>query len=363
MKISVLAFSLTGEALADRLADHLSKLPETEEIKTFVKSIHSPNSISESLSQWTEKHFHDSDALIYVSSCGIAVRAIAPFVKSKKTDPAVIVIDELGRNVISLLSGHIGGANELTAEIAKITGGNAVITTATDIHGKGAPDVFAKKNGLIIDDFTKAKEYAALMIQDREDEMDMWISPFRPDEEEAGAEGAGRGAADAASNSPEADCLWLIPKWAYVGLGCRRNTEASVIDDVYNEALKACNMGQLDPRAIRSFASVTLKADEKGLLEFCEQQGVPVHFFTLEELEKAPGEYTESEFVRETVGVGSVCERSAMLASLMETPASAGQEPKKSSPAVHEPYFTLRKFARDGVTIAIVIKEEELKYE
>lgn len=344
MKISVLAFSLTGEALADRLADHLSKLPETEEIKTFVKSIHSPNSISENLGQWTEKYFHDSDALIYVSSCGIAVRAIAPFVKSKKTDPAVIVIDELGRNVISLLSGHIGGANELTAEIAKITGGNAVITTATDIHGKGAPDVFAKKNGLIIDDFTKAKEYAALMIQDREYEMDMWISPFRPDEEEA-------------------DCLWLIPKWAYVGLGCRRNTKASVIDDVYWDALKACNMGQLDPRAIRSFASVTLKADEKGLLEFCEKQGVPVHFFTPEELEKAPGEYTESEFVRETVGVGSVCERSAMLASMMGACAGGGASGIASSGAGAEPYFTLRKFARDGVTIAIVIKEEELKYE
>lgn len=334
MKISVIAFSLTGLSLAEKLEDGLSG---HNEVDVYVKSIHADNSIKESLNQWAEARFQDSDALIFVCSCGIAVRAIAPFVRSKKTDPAVIAVDELGLNAIALLSGHLGGANELAADVARIAGGRAVITTATDIHGKYAPDVFAKKNGLVISDFTQAKKYAALQIQNREDEMDLWISPFcgEPGEDER-------------------DYLWLIPKWAYVGIGCRRNTDESTINDVFEEALKACSTGRLDPRSIRTCASVTLKADEKGLQDFCSNRGLDIEFFTPEELEAVPGEYTESDFVRETVGVGSVCERSAMAAALRSGAVEAGQP---------EPCFTLKKFARDGVTIAIVIKEEELKYE
>lgn len=334
MKISVISFSLTGSDLADRLKAGLSKL---HDVKLFVKSIHAENSIKESLKEWAEARFRDSEAIIFVSSCGIAVRAIAPFVSSKKTDPAVIVVDELGLNTISLLSGHLGGANELAHEVARIAGGRAVITTATDIHGKNAPDVFAKKNNLVITDFEKAKRYAALQIQNREDEMDLWISPFC---EEPGED--------------EREYLWLIPKWAYVGIGCRRNTDESTINDVFEEALKACSMGQLDSRSIRTCASVTVKADEKGLQGFCRNRGLEIRFFTPEELDSVPGEFTESEFVKKTVGVGNVCERSALAAALSEA---------KAEPEGMECYFALKKFARDGVTIAIVIKEEELKYE
>ena len=167
--------------------------------------------------------------------------------------------------------------------------------------------------------------------------MDLWVSPFC---EEPGEDGR--------------EYLWLIPKWAYVGIGCRRNTDESAINDVFEEALKACNTGRLDPRSIRTCASVTLKSDEKGLQDFCRNRGFDICFFTPEELEKVPGDYTESDFVRETVGVGSVCERSAMAVALRSGEVEVGQQ---------EPYFTLKKFARDGVTIAIVIKEEELKYE
>lgn len=101
--------------------------------------------IAPSLPAWTERMFQEMDAILFIGACGIAVRSIAPYVKSKKTDPAVLCMDEQGKFVISLLSGHIGGANELTEEVAAVTGAVPVITTATDVNHKFAVDVFAVK--------------------------------------------------------------------------------------------------------------------------------------------------------------------------------------------------------------------------
>ncbi len=111
-----------------------------------------------------KKSFQDYDAIIFISSTGIAVRAIASFIQSKDKDPAVIVIDSVGRYVISLLSGHLGGANELTEKIAKTIGAEPIITTATDNLNMKAPDIVAKENNLVIEDLKKAKEIAALLV-------------------------------------------------------------------------------------------------------------------------------------------------------------------------------------------------------
>ena len=115
-----------------------------------------------------EEDFEDCDAIVFIGACGIAVRSIAPFVKSKKIDPAVVVVDEQGQFAISLLSGHIGGANELTEEIAEILRAQSVITTATDLNDKFAVDVFAKKNGCFISDMELAKEISAALLAGKE---------------------------------------------------------------------------------------------------------------------------------------------------------------------------------------------------
>ena len=94
--------------------------------------------------------FSSSDALIFVGACGIAVREIAPYVRDKRTDPAVVCIDERARFAISLLSGHIGGANALTAELAEALGATPVITTATDVNGRFSVDAWAAQNGWTI---------------------------------------------------------------------------------------------------------------------------------------------------------------------------------------------------------------------
>lgn len=123
MTRAYLAFTETGLALAKRLADSLPG--------SVVRC--GQNGIS--LAEWTSSQFVQSDALIFVGAVGIAVRAIAPHCRSKTTDPAVVVVDECGRFAVPILSGHLGGANDLARAIAAVCGAVPVITTATDAHG------------------------------------------------------------------------------------------------------------------------------------------------------------------------------------------------------------------------------------
>ena len=108
---------------------------------------------------------HPCDAIIFVGATGIAVRAIAPFITGKAVDPAVLVIDEVGRYVISLLSGHLGGANALARTAAALIEAEPIITTATDAESAFAVDTFAKENGFLLTDLRKAKEVSAKVLR------------------------------------------------------------------------------------------------------------------------------------------------------------------------------------------------------
>ena len=162
MKISVICFSLTGQETAERLIQGLRE----RGIETLLgkKSRYLPDSISEDLQSWTGKQFSQADGIVFIGACGIAVRSIAPFIQNKKKDPAVLVADECGKFVISLLSGHLGGANELADLAADILGAVPVVTTATDLHGRFAVDVFAKKNQCSIVHMKAAKEVSAALL-------------------------------------------------------------------------------------------------------------------------------------------------------------------------------------------------------
>ena len=135
--IAYLAFTDRGEALAEKLAAALGG-----------EAVRAGKGVS--LGSWTEAAFREKRALIYVGAVGIAVRAIAPHLKHKAEDPAVLAMDETGRYVIPLLSGHLGGANALAGELAAVTGGEAVITTATDLHGVFAVDLWAKRQNMTV---------------------------------------------------------------------------------------------------------------------------------------------------------------------------------------------------------------------
>ena len=142
MKVSIIAFTDNGMEIANKLSFSLSK--------DNLRDVSFTRCGKGALSAWTEEHFSQSDALIFIGAIGIALRAIAPYIKTKTKDPAVVVVDELGQFSISVLSGHIGGANELALQISEILDAIPVITTATDINNVFAIDTWAKSQGLKI---------------------------------------------------------------------------------------------------------------------------------------------------------------------------------------------------------------------
>ena len=119
----------------------------------------------ENLTQWSGRQFSEKNAMIFIGAAGIAVRAAAPWIRDKFADPPVIVIDETARFVIPLLSGHVGGANELACELAAFLGAVPVITTATDRNGLFAVDLFAAGNGLVLTDRKMAREISARILE------------------------------------------------------------------------------------------------------------------------------------------------------------------------------------------------------
>lgn len=363
MKISILCLSLSGYETALALRDILKTEHETE---IFRKGKSFEDSIPDSLHEWTEKHFEE-DAIIFVSSAGIAVRAIAPFVQSKKTDPAVLVVDDMFHFVIPILSGHLGGANGLASQIADAKGATAVITTSTDIHGKFAPDVFAKKNGLVITDFTKAKEAAAALVRGERVTVFCDSVVVGPIPEEAQIKPLNQLRQIGTLRSPKDDpnsfaivispyekdgtvlenALWLIPKNVYLGIGLR---EGKTREDV-GKAAKACmEQAGITELAVKKISSVDLKQKEAGLLAYAESLHCDTEFFTSEALRSVPGEFTESEFVRSITGVGNVCERSALLSAMGD-----GDET--------DAVLMERKLPLGGVTVAIAIKKGTIRFE
>lgn len=350
MKTAIISFTLSGYELGQTAAEGLRKLGhETEE---FTKSMYtmeqSMHTVKESLSLWTKQAFQKYEAIVFIGACGIAVRSIAPYVKDKKTDPAVVVMDEQGKHVISLLSGHLGGANEMTMQIAQLTGASPVVTTATDIHGKFAVDVFAKKNKCVISSMKTAKEISAALVAG---ETVGFCSEF-PCQGSTGRElqiykagekqpQYGISVTCSLKEQPYANTLYLIPPLITLGIGCRKGaTQDQIACAVHTVLEELC----VPKEALQQVASIDIKKEEAGLLQFCSRYRLPFVTYSASQLAAVEGIFTESEFVKKQVGVGSVCERSAVLAS-------------KNGKIIHG------KYACDGVTVACAVREWSVKFE
>ena len=287
-----------------------------------------------------EDSFYWADALVFVGSCGIAVREIAPYVKDKRTDPAVVCIDELGHFVIPLLSGHIGGANALARKIAQALGAIPVITTATDINKKFSVDTWAAEHGYVISNMKAAKAVSAAILENTVPLCSEFpIVTALPAGAAAGERGKVGICITCRTKEPYEETLRLIPKILHLGIGCRKGTESAAIREAVETVLKANN---IDHRAIKCVASIDLKAQEAGLLQFCEERKLPITFYSAEELKAVPGDFTPSEFVRSITGVDNVCERSALV----------GAEE-----------LIVRKTALNGVTVAVAAEHLEVRFE
>mgnify|MGYP002854467902 CR=1 FL=1 len=259
----------------------------------------------ERLAEFVSEIFGKFDALIFVCATGIAVRTIAAHVVSKLSDPAVIVVDERGRNVISLLSGHVGGGNDLTLKISAAIGANPVITTATDVGNKIAVDALAGRLGL---------------RPEPKDAIKIINSAILRDEPVCVVAGGVR--------------LNLVPQKLIAGIGCRRGTTAEAIEFAVTAA---CAEIRQEVGRISVLASVDVKRDETGLLEFAGRIGREIKFYSAAELAKKIAEYrlTESKFVKAALGVGNVCEAAALC-------------------CVESARFALPKKIFAGVTVALV---------
>ncbi|SHO44214.1 cobalt-precorrin 5A hydrolase [Anaerocolumna xylanovorans] len=353
MKISIISFTKRGMALSLKLKEVLK---EEREIALFTKHGASINKVSdypgiihitESLGQWTKGQFEANSALLFIGACAIAVRAIAPFVKDKLSDPPVLVMDEAGRFVIPVLSGHYGGANELAEEIAEALSATAVITTATDVNGLFAVDVFARKNNLAICGrsgiekvssavlngervtVAVAEEYTGQVPKEltfvsypTEGKVSVVISPF-------------------IENSERAD-LQLCPKAYVIGVGCKRGKSFKEIEKIINKQLERAG---LRIEAVAALASIDRKKEEAGLLQYAKEYKLPFLTFSGELLSGTRGEFTSSSFVKEQVGVDNVCERSAM--------AACGEDGE----------IILPKYAENGITISIAKKKWSVAFD
>ena len=267
MKIAIIAFSKYGYDLALRILAHLD---QEHEAKGYISRRHAENTDFESFDSvydLASSLFNDVDAMAFIGACGIAVRAIAPLVKSKLTDPAVIVCDETGRFAISLLSGHAGGANELTEYVAKTIGAVPVITTASDSHA-------------IIDGEMK-------------------------------------------------------PQNLVLGIGCRRGLSAEMIERTATILLWDNKIPLI---RVNKVATIDVKQDEAGLIDFANAHKQPLHFYSAEQLRQVEGDFVYSERVLRAVGVDNVCERAATLCG------GSGK-------------LIMKKTAKNGVAVAVFEEE------
>ena len=271
--------------------------------------------------------FKKYDGLIFIMAAGIVVRVIAPLLKGKTEDPAVVVIDEKGNYAISLLSGHLGGANKLAEDIAKIIGAKPVITTATDVNNLPCIEDIAEKFHLAIEDVKKIKvvnsaivngrtvvivdenikrlsaikkfakkgfRYYKSVSQVRKNKIDVLVlitNKGQGQEKEAG------------------ETMILRPKDLVIGIGCDRGVSLKEVEDAYFGVLKKQDVS---PLCVRNLASIDVKKDEKGLLRFAKKHNLKINFYSKDELAKMPLPSGFSPFVMGKVGVGGVCEPAAL---------------------------------------------------
>lgn len=287
MKLHAAAFSERGAELALRIARAFGGAAWAPE--KYAKNGVLP--FGASLGEWTGAHFAEAEALVFVSSCGIAVRAVAPHLRGKDKDPAVIVADERGLNVISLLSGHLGGANELALRVAGIVGGRPVITTATDVNGITPPDSWAVQNGCAIENLPAAKRVAAELLA---------------------GHAVGVAVTDELQPAPYPVTLWLRPKDLIVGVGCKRGTEPELLREYFSDFMKESGYSALSAAAV---ASIEQKRDEAAIAGLAEFYNIPFETFSAKELMALPGEFTPSPAALAAVGADNVCERAAIAAS------------------------------------------------
>lgn len=359
--LSVIGFTRMGYELSIKLAQVIGTrtvcpaVRQGIEIRCYVKCEALKNEtlvdvlyLDGSLTDWAKEQFEERRAVVFIGAVGIAVRAIAGCVESKLIDSPVLVIDEMGNYVIPILSGHVGGANELAICIADLLGAVPVITTATDLEHRFAVDIFAKNNRLAICNKEGIAKVTAMVLEGKplriampetvlhqcyrsmvdhkeSDDPELLITVFgteirllaleevRTDEEVdvVISEDSWKWMEDDGGNAALHARLYLAPREYVIGIGCKREEPYENIRAYVQQCLdgKGINWDQ-----VAYITSIDLKGQEEGIRELSQRTRIPFVTFSVAELSAVEGDFQESEFVRSVTGIGNVCERSAMAA-------------------------------------------------
>lgn len=271
----------------------------------------------ESLSEALKRQFHRHSGHIFIFSTGIAVRMIAPLLTSKTSDPAVVVVDDKARHVISLLSGHLGGANELTRSVAALLKSRPVITTATDVNDVPSIDMIAKKLSFYIETPQNIKHInMAFLKQDRvhvQDPQDLLI-PAIPASCVSADDTGDRDLNDIFCSymvkPVSRETLVLRPPVLCVGIGCNRGTSC---EDIHTFLLEVIQSENLSLASVTAFGTTDLKIDEAGMTQLSEKMGIPMAYYTKEQLNSVKTVKNPSKMAQKHIGVKSVCEAAAIL--------------------------------------------------
>lgn len=319
-------FSLTegGAGLGLRLVEALGEgqvfLPGR------LKRMAAPVETVEYFERWDEafsRAFASYSRIICIMAAGIVVRSLAPLIKSKQQDPAVVVLDEKGRYAVSLLSGHWGGANRLAQKVAAVLGGQAVLTTATDVQGQPAIDMLARDMNGIIDPWHRLKLFNRLLAERQRIFLySPW--PVREDIAEAFAwrdwPGNGEDYQEPAliidyrkpADAQRRELIYLRPRNLYLGIGCRKGVS---LEQVKKALARVEEVFRLDLDCAAGLATIDLKKDEPALKELAAEMKLELASFTKDEIGSLDGTYPGSDWVKQKVGVDGVCEPAAILAS------------------------------------------------
>lgn len=329
MRVAVIAITRRGVQLSQRLSKKISDL------EFYVSQRYAGQAVSRcicfeptELKDLIARLWKKFDGFVLIMATGIVVRIIAPLLESKEDDPAVVIMDDAGKFAISLLSGHLGGANELAERCAFAAGARAVITTATDANELPSFDMLAKEQGWAIDDISRIKTLNTLLLDNEEIAVVDPTGQTRTWLHNRGNVIFYKTLADAFTSpargfllvsnrhlpqqiSPE-QLLILRPRNLVLGIGCNRGTP---VDEI--EAFVALHLKRLflSPKSVTCIASVAAKRDEAGLAEFAEHLGVPLRCFESEELSQVDFPSPPSEYALAAVGVAGVAEPAAILAS------------------------------------------------
>lgn len=329
MNIAILSVTNQGKEISDKLYENLKDNPLVLNVSQYHKNV----------IQTVNNIFNEYDCIIGIMASGIMIRSIAPHVNSKLSDPAVLLIDDNANFVISLLSGHFGGANDLTLKISEILSSTPVITTSTDVNNKVGIDSIAKRYYFSLENPRNIKYINRALINNQsvdlflpsnlsyiidEDVKKSYSIHFDDD-------------TDFIKAVVEDHDVILKPKNMVMGIGARRDI---AVEKVENAITQACLILEIPPSRIDYFATADVKKNEKGIIENVNRLNKEIKIISMDSIKSYQNdECSKSDFVMKQFGVKGVCEPTALIAN------------------GNDSHLIFKKTAYDGVTIAVSLKD------